>query len=32
MFEVTKLAADKLNEYFKSKERKPIRIFLHAGG
>jgi len=32
MLEVTKLAADKLNEYFKGKERKPIRIFLNAGG
>ena len=32
MIEVTKLAADKLTEYFKNKERKPIRIFLKTGG
>ena len=32
MFEVTKLATDKLNEYFEGKERKPIRIFLNSGG
>jgi len=32
MLEVTELATDKLNEYFKGKERKPIRIFLNAGG
>ncbi len=32
MLEITKLATDKLNEYFIGKERKPIRIFLNAGG
>ena len=32
MLEVTKLATDKLNEYFNGKERKPIRIFLNSGG
>jgi len=32
MLEVTKLATDKLNEYFKNKEREPIRIFLNSGG
>lgn len=32
MIEVTKLAIDKLAEYFKNKERKPIRIFLKSGG
>jgi hypothetical protein len=32
MFEVTKLATDKLSEYLEGKERKPIRIFLNAGG
>jgi hypothetical protein len=32
MLEVTKLATDKLNEYFIGKERKPIRIFLNSGG
>ena len=32
MFEVTKLATDKIAEYFKDKERKPIRIFLNSGG
>jgi Fe-S cluster assembly iron-binding protein IscA len=32
MLEITKLATNKLNEYFKGKERKPIRIFLNAGG
>jgi hypothetical protein len=32
MLEVTKLATDKLNEYFHGKERKPIRIFLNSGG
>jgi iron-sulfur cluster assembly protein len=32
MLEITNLATDKLNEYFKDKERKPIRIFLNSGG
>jgi hypothetical protein len=32
MLEVTKLATDKLNEYFAGKELKPIRIFLNSGG
>jgi Fe-S cluster assembly iron-binding protein IscA len=32
MLEVTKLATDKIAEYFQDKERKPIRIFLNAGG
>jgi Fe-S cluster assembly iron-binding protein IscA len=32
MLEVTKLATNKLTEYFKGKERKPIRIFLNSGG
>jgi Fe-S cluster assembly iron-binding protein IscA len=32
MLEVTKVAIDELTEYFKNKERKPIRIFLNSGG
>jgi len=32
MLEVTKLATDKIAEYFKDKEVKPIRIFLNSGG
>ena len=32
MLEVTKKAADKIAEYFKDKEVKPIRIFLNSGG
>jgi Fe-S cluster assembly iron-binding protein IscA len=32
MFEVTKAATDKLDEYLKDMEFTAIRIFLHAGG
>ena len=32
MLEVTKSATYEIAEYFKDKERKPIRIFLLAGG
>jgi iron-sulfur cluster assembly protein len=32
MIKVTTLAANKLTEYFKNKERQPIRIFLKTGG
>jgi Fe-S cluster assembly iron-binding protein IscA len=32
MFEITKAATDKLDEYLKDMEFKAIRIFLHAGG
>ena len=32
MLKVTKKAIDKIAEYFKDKEVKPIRIFLNSGG
>ena len=32
MIEITKSAIEKISDYFKDKEVKPIRIFLHAGG
>lgn len=32
MLEVTQSAVDQINEYFKGKEVKPIRIFLNEGG
>ncbi len=32
MLEVTEAAAQQIGEYFKGKEIKPIRIFLHEGG
>jgi hypothetical protein len=32
MLEVTKSATDKIAEYLKDREVKPIRIFLNAGG
>jgi Fe-S cluster assembly iron-binding protein IscA len=32
MIEVTKLATDKIAEYFIDKKVKPIRVFLHGGG
>jgi iron-sulfur cluster assembly protein len=32
MIEITKSATDKIAEYFRSKDVKPIRIFLNAGG
>ena len=32
MIEVTKSARDKIAEYLKDREVKPIRIFLNAGG
>jgi iron-sulfur cluster assembly protein len=32
MFEITKSATDKIAEYLKDIEVKPIRIFLHSGG
>ena len=32
MIEVTKSATDKIAEYLKDREVKPIRIFLNAGG
>jgi len=32
MLKVTKSATDKIAEYFKDREIKPIRIFLNSGG
>ena len=32
MVEVTKLATEQIDAYFKDKEVVPIRIFLNAGG
>ena len=32
MLEVTKSAIDKIADYLKDREVKPIRIFLNAGG
>ena len=32
MLEITKSATDKIAEYLKDREVKPIRIFLNAGG
>jgi hypothetical protein len=32
MIKVTTLAVNKLTEYFKNKERQPIRILLKTGG
>ena len=32
MLEITKSAADKIAEYLKGREVKPIRIFLNEGG